>query len=581
MNNIINNNFLFFKTQEAFERERKNISPTSIVFIKDSQTIYTHNTYFGLSTSIERSKGYFETLEELQNSVKTPQVGDWAIVNDDGTWYIASYKAENGWVLTTQKYSGDTYNLSDYIKRDEFEPTEYVRERDLTSRLSNYLTSGDIQNLPYATQGQLINLLEQIQTLSGNKVSAEDFKTINGTSVYGSGNIDVVTPNNINNYIEIPTPQEPITVDVELSESSINPVQNAAIASEINKKANTVDVEASLNTKAAASELASCQQQLNAKANSEDIVDLRNQIDNKVDRSILNQYAKKDEIESTVENYVTENYITEVTENVVNEYITQITQEVEKAKGYYDSFSELEVAVPNPEVGDWAVVNSNGIWVICRCTIDGEWIQTAQEWKHEEIDLTQYAKKTDLNDYLKIEDYHQSDNVDLSPYAKTVEVNTALNQKQDVLISSSNIKTINGESLLGSENIQITTDYEYVDNKFDAVRILATTNNQSFLSRLNELENVLLAIQKEYISWKDDEDTPAGARPERSSYGGKFITLTVAEYNALVQQGLVQEDTYYFTYEGSTEPTTWHFGDGFPIIFSSNDNLGVFPITLI
>ena len=151
MNNIINNNFLFFKTQEAFERERKNISPTSIVFIKDSQTIYTHNSYFGLSASIERSKGYFETLEELQNSVKNPQVGDWAIVNNDGTWYIASYKAENGWVLTTQKYSGDTYNLSDYITRDEFEPTEYVRERDLTSRLSNYLTSGDIQNLPYAT----------------------------------------------------------------------------------------------------------------------------------------------------------------------------------------------------------------------------------------------------------------------------------------------------------------------------------------------------------------------------------------------------------------------------------------------
>ena len=531
MNNIINNNFLFFKTQEAFERERKNISPTSIVFIKDSQTIYTHNSYFGLSASIERSKGYFETLEELQNSVKNPQVGDWAIVNNDGTWYIASYKAENGWVLTTQKYSGDTYNLSDYIKRDEFEPTEYVRERDLTSRLSNYLTSGDIQNLPYATQEQLINLLEQIQTLPGNKVSAEDFKTINGTSVYGSGNIDVVTPNNINNYIEIPTPQEPIIVDVELSESSINPVQNAAIASEINKKANTIDVQASLNTK----------------ANSSDLVALQEELGTKADKSDLSQYAKVEDVG-----------------DVVNNYVTYITQEAEKAKGYFDNITELQTAVPSPIVGDWAVVNVDDVWYIYRCATDGEWSATTQEYKEDSINLTQYAKKTDLDDY-----------------ATTSQVSAALDQKQNTLVSGSNIKTINGESLLGSENIQITTDYEYVDNKFDAVRILATTNNQSFLSRLNELENVLLTIQKEYISWKDDEDTPAGARPERSSYGGKFITLTVAEYNALVQQGLVQEDTYYFTYEGSTEPTTWHFGDGFPIIFSSNDNLGVFPITLI
>lgn len=46
--------------------------------------------------------------------------------------------------------------------------------------------------------------------------------------------------------------------------------------------------------------------------------------------------------------------------------------------------------------------------------------------------------------------------VDTSDFATKTEVNTNLSKKQDKLVSGTNIKTINGQSLLGNGNIQIT-----------------------------------------------------------------------------------------------------------------------------
>jgi hypothetical protein len=62
-----------------------------------------------------------------------------------------------------------------------------------------------------------------------------------------------------------------------------------------------------------------------------------------------------------------------------------------------------------------------------------------------------------------------------------------------------------------------------------------------------------------------------------------MITLTVAQYEALVASNLVNENTYYFTYEEEEQQTTWGFGDKFPVILtdgSTPDSIGTFPITL-
>ena len=69
-----------------------------------------------------------------------------------------------------------------------------------------------------------------------------------------------------------------------------------------------------------------------------------------------------------------------------------------------------------------------------------------------------------------------------------------------------------------------------------------------------------------------------------SGYTSNMVTLTTEQYQNLVDNGLVNESTYYFTYEGEEETTEWHFGDKFPIILSGETTNwtfgGTFPVTL-
>lgn len=58
------------------------------------------------------------------------------------------------------------------------------------------------------------------------------FKTINNQSIIGTGNIDIPTGGTGTS----------ITVDTTLSSTSVNPVQNKVIKSELDKKANTTDL---------------------------------------------------------------------------------------------------------------------------------------------------------------------------------------------------------------------------------------------------------------------------------------------------------------------------------------------------
>ena len=66
-----------------------------------------------------------------------------------------------------------------------------------------------------------------------------------------------------------------------------------------------------------------------------------------------------------------------------------------------------------------------------------------------------------------------------------------------------------------------------------------------------------------------------------NAIGEKMVTLTQGQYQDLVDNNLVDRNTYYFTYEGMPESDEWHFGDPFPIIFTETWEFGgTFPITL-
>ena len=95
----------------------------------------------------------------------------------------------------------------------------------------------------------------------------------------------------------------------------------------------------------------------------------------------------------------------------------------EKSKGYYSSYEDLISNNLNNSVGDWAIVNVDGSWYIYKFGTNG-WEQSGT-----------YDINIDLSEYVKLSD--------LSLY-------------QTLLTSGVNIKTINGQSILGEGNIQIS-----------------------------------------------------------------------------------------------------------------------------
>jgi len=44
-----------------------------------------------------------------------------------------------------------------------------------------------------------------------------------------------------------------------------------------------------------------------------------------------------------------------------------------------------------------------------------------------------------------------------------------------------------------------------------------------------------------------------------------MVTLSQQEYQSLVDNNMIDETTYYFTYEGEEITTNWTFGGTFPI----------------
>ena len=124
-------------------------------------------------------------------------------------------------------------------------------------------------------------------------------------------------------------------------------------------------------------------------------------INNKLDISLLGRY---------------------VTEETLNRRLQDLKPKNEKSKGYYSSYDELIENNPANSIGDWAIVNVEGTKYVFKFTNEG-WIQG--EVFDTDINLSEYAKLSDIE------------------------------LLQTLLISGVNIKTINGQSLLGEGNLVI------------------------------------------------------------------------------------------------------------------------------
>lgn len=205
---MINNRFLHYKNFDRFVNDLRDgmISSRSIVFIQDKSLIWTHNKYYGsitvdaqlLNTSTNpvqnkvvkdaidqkanlsllqyyatkeeldqktsikpsNSKGYFVSYESLLSAVPNPVKGDWAIINNNGSWIICLCSTNGVWTQTEERYD---------ISVDL---TNYVTNQQLALQLDGYATKiqqiqNDIQALQTLIQeesdSQSVSITELIE----------------------------------------------------------------------------------------------------------------------------------------------------------------------------------------------------------------------------------------------------------------------------------------------------------------------------------------------------------------------------------------------------------------------------------
>lgn len=205
----------------------------------------------------------------------------------------------------------------------------------------------------------------------------------------------------------------------------------------------------------------------------------------------------------------------------------------EKSKGYYSSIEQLIQEYPTGEKGDWAIVNVEGNWYIYRYDNIQGWIQSGTY--DISVDLTGYVTQ-DLLDFY-----------------------------QRILVSGQNIKTINGESILGPGNIEILSHQikdlrldknqqdinEDIYNEIQAVKDSGGNNPELY----EEIEALSQRIQELEQSPRDLVE---------------HIFLTQEEYDSLTTY---KKDTLYIIVEHkSSEGSGSCFGDTFPLIFGENSS---------
>lgn len=192
--------FLYFKSYDAFQRAYANeeIKDDSIVFIEDKHAIWTHGVMFGIENS--HAKGFFSSIDDLPSG----EAGDWAIVKNDGAWYIYYYNsANNTWE------QGELYGMDPDIDLSDV----FVKKEDVLDYIKRYYDNVYVRK-------------DEVYTPDQWEGAAGDDSHTSGSGTGGGGSMSAIWD-----------------VDSELNNHSINPVSNWVIYYALQSKLDTSTLE--------------------------------------------------------------------------------------------------------------------------------------------------------------------------------------------------------------------------------------------------------------------------------------------------------------------------------------------------
>lgn len=217
----------------------------------------------------------------------------------------------------------------------------------------------------------------------------------------------------------------------------------------------------------------------------------------------------------------------------------------EKSKGYYDSYQSLIQNVPDPEIGDWAIVknSSDNKWYIYKCIVKGSWRDTGETYS-QEIDLQDYTKTSDFKTIngqsILLEEGSEDTDIVISggggrEYSLADENTDGLLSKEDY----SSLQSIKGSLNIIEENLnnilqllneeEDTSDIQRIIDKYreisefieslddsDRAQILMNMSNdisnlqetvEQILSDIEDIKDELGSVKDDNVSIKDRLDT--------------------------------------------------------------------------
>lgn len=496
-------------------------------------------------------------------------------------FYIKQEQSGNDTIFVQYKWDSDlqdwvsfgrvqpTISLEKYITRDEaarsfaprgsyvtttqFERTvgaidemfaniDYASNSDISDiyqQMSNYLTASDLND--YVTTE---DLLELRQFVVDNYVHNSRLYTIKeGDGEYqnpgeSTGSSSTTQPSTGGTTIINNT----ITVDTELSLSSSNPLANWVIYAALRKK---------------------------------------------VDSTVLPELARKTDLNTKADTSLLNNY---VTKDSLNNSLNNKQDTLTAGPGISIEDGQISVTLdtkPFIIVDELPTTNidENKIYIL-REIVDGETVYVEfrrinNTW--QEVGTKQLS--VDLDGYYTKSESDQRYLIAEGTYLTTTEAQQTYQPKRDDYVVSEDISELLADI---ADIYQEKGDFALRQDVADALTRLQQVIDQKYVLKADVYYNqdvdwssstpVDIPVNQSDNGSSDDEPSNGGSNCDCSS---KMVTLTASQYAQLVEDNLVQQDVYYFTYEGEAPSAGWQFGGAFPITFTENWAFGqAFPITL-
>ena len=381
--------------------------------------------------------------------------GNIAIQGGTSNWDDITGKPEFAEVATSGDYNDLTNKPTIPDVSNLATKAEIADMETRTHAAATYATKAEIPSLEgYLTETEASETYATKQEVSGKQdtlVSGTNIKTVNGQSLLGNGNIDI-------------TGGGTITVDSALSSTSENPVQNKVITTALNGKQDAGDYALKseipdVSTLATKEELAGKQDALTAGAGIKITDNTIRTINNVQQAKIIPQSS------GFIFNTIS-------VDNAGNPSI--VNAQISNTK---DQDIQFEPNSSNPSTPIVYIKLSDNV---VRKTVADQTYATKQELAGKLDTATYNSEKASFETKENAAATYQVK----GDYATTAQ----LNSKQDTLVSGTNIKTVNGESILGAGDITIGGSSVEVD----ATLSTSSENpvqNKVITKRLNSIDS--------------------------------------------------------------------------------------------